>query len=71
MPVDILQILDRLWVESSQGQFGFSIQQQIWLSVGGQPEQEDEEVYKAFGRRVGWYQRGLLTLANSGKDSET
>ena len=58
LPVDILQILDRLWVESSQGQFGFSIQQQIWLSVGGQPEQEDEEVYKAFGRRVGWYQRG-------------
>ncbi|MGK7929454.1 MAG: SUMF1/EgtB/PvdO family nonheme iron enzyme [Spirulina sp.] len=57
LPSDALQILDRLWVESSRGHFGFSVQKQIWLSVGGQPGQKDDEIYKQFGNRVGWYIR--------------
>ena len=33
-PVTDLQTLDRLWLMSSEGKFGFSVQRRIWLSVG-------------------------------------
>lgn len=33
-PVTDLQTLDELWLMSSEGQFGFSVQRRIWLSVG-------------------------------------
>jgi formylglycine-generating enzyme required for sulfatase activity len=57
LPGDILQIVDRLWLESSNQHFGFSVQKQIWSSLGGNLEREDEEVYKRFAERVGWYIR--------------
>jgi len=55
LPSDVLQILDRLWIEYSQGHFGFSVQKQIWLSAGCQPGQDSEQLYQRFGQRVGWY----------------
>ena len=33
-PVTDLQTLDKLWLMSSEGKFGFSVQRRIWLSVG-------------------------------------
>ncbi|MEO0374975.1 MAG: GUN4 N-terminal ARM-like repeat domain-containing protein [Cyanobacteria bacterium P01_A01_bin.17] len=33
-PIPDLQTLDRLWVVHSEGKFGFSIQRQLWLSLG-------------------------------------
>ncbi|OJJ25225.1 hypothetical protein BI308_12840 [Roseofilum reptotaenium AO1-A] len=30
-----LRSIDRLWVKYSKGQFGFSVQKQIWLDLGG------------------------------------
>ncbi|MEM8719423.1 MAG: GUN4 N-terminal ARM-like repeat domain-containing protein [Cyanobacteria bacterium P01_G01_bin.39] len=33
-PITDLQTLDRLWLMSSEGKFGFSVQRRIWLSVG-------------------------------------
>ncbi len=50
-----LQTIDQLWLKSSNGKFGFSVQKQIWLSVGGQPGYDDDEIYKKFGEYVGWY----------------
>jgi GUN4-like len=50
-----LQTIDQLWLKSSNGKFGFSVQKQIWLSVGGQPGYDDDEMYKKFGEDVGWY----------------
>ena len=35
LPCELLQTLDRMWVESSQGRFGFSVQRQIWQELGG------------------------------------
>jgi eukaryotic-like serine/threonine-protein kinase len=32
---DVLQQLDKIWLEFSQGHFGFSIQRQIWQELGG------------------------------------
>ena len=34
IPVIDLQTIDRLWLMSSEGKFGFSVQRRIWLSVG-------------------------------------
>ena len=49
-PVSELRIIDKLWVQYSQGNFGFSIQKQIWQSVGNN--------YFKFGDRIGWRQSG-------------
>ncbi|MEL6579074.1 MAG: GUN4 N-terminal ARM-like repeat domain-containing protein [Cyanobacteria bacterium J06621_12] len=34
LPVTDLLTLDRLWLMSSEGKFGFSVQRRLWLSVG-------------------------------------
>jgi len=34
LPVVDLRTLDRLWLMSSEGKFGFSVQRRIWLSLG-------------------------------------
>ena len=34
IPVTDLQTIDRLWLMSSEGKFGFSVQRRVWLSVG-------------------------------------
>ena len=52
-PLEELYAIDRLWVESSNGCFGFSVQQQIWENVGGNLKANDK-IYEAFGDIVGW-----------------
>jgi hypothetical protein len=49
-PSDELRIIDQLWLQYSNGRFGFSIQKQIWQSVGNN--------YSPFGDRVRWRQFG-------------
>ena len=46
LPCEDLQIVDRLWVQHSQGRFGFSVQKQIYESVKGD--------YIRFCDRVNW-----------------
>ncbi|WP_341731783.1 serine/threonine-protein kinase [Microcoleus sp. EPA2] len=46
LPCEDLQIVDRLWVHYSQGQFGFSVQNQVYQSVKGD--------YIRFCDRVNW-----------------
>lgn len=46
LPCEDLQIVDRLWVHYSQGQFGFSVQKQVYESVKGD--------YIRFCDRVNW-----------------
>lgn len=45
-PCTDLRTIDQLWVEYSNGRFGFSVQKRIWESVG--------KDYEKFGDRVGW-----------------
>lgn len=54
IPPEVLQTLDRLWVEASDGRFGFSVQQQIWQEVRAQNPVDSAVAAKAFGDRVGW-----------------
>ncbi|MEC4887504.1 MAG: GUN4 domain-containing protein [Scytonema sp. PMC 1070.18] len=54
-PCTDLRTIDHLWVKYSNGRFGFSVQKQIYLDVGGIPDGKYyEEAWKKFGDRVGW-----------------
>ena len=58
LPSTDLYTIDQLWLKSSKGRFGFSVQKEIWLSVGdvSNPSKESNyKIYKKFGERVGWY----------------
>ncbi len=55
IPCAELEIIDRLWVNYSNGRFGFSVQHQIWLELGGKVSYEIE---RCLGDLVGWRQNG-------------
>jgi hypothetical protein len=47
--------MDQLWVKYSNGKFGFSVQKQIWLELGGKLDGEpDWDTLRKLGSRVGW-----------------
>ncbi len=52
-PCEELRAIDKLWLQSSNGRFGFSVQKHIWKSVGGNLK-ADDKIYQAFGDCVGW-----------------
>ncbi len=51
---DDLKIIDQLWLDSSDGKFGFSVQQQIYQSLGGTLGQYNRDIYQRFGDQVSW-----------------
>ncbi len=54
-----LGIIDQVWLESNQGKFGFSVQKEIWLQNGSptptHPAYKQNESWRKFGRKIGWY----------------
>ena len=52
-----LRMIDQLWVSASKGKFGFSVQKEIYESLGG-PSKNNREVWNKFGDRVGWRKGG-------------
>ena len=54
-PRQELRKMDQLWVKYSNGKFGFSVQKQIWLDLGGKLDGEyDWDTFTKLGSRVGW-----------------
>ena len=54
-PRQELRKMDQLWVKYSNGKFGFSVQKQIWLDLGGKLDGElDWDTYVKLSERVGW-----------------
>jgi len=51
-----LRAMDRLWVKYSDGRFGFSVQKQIYQSLGGTKEYDDK-VWVAYAEAIGWQQK--------------
>jgi hypothetical protein len=50
-----LRIIDQLWLESSQGKFGFSVQKDIYQNLGGTGTNgREEEIFSNFWQQVGW-----------------
>ena len=52
-PCEDLGIIDGLWVCASNGKFGFSVQKDIYQSLGGK-KVYDEKVWINFCERIGW-----------------
>ncbi|MFZ1024633.1 MAG: GUN4 domain-containing protein [Limnoraphis robusta] len=50
-----LRTIDRLWIKYSNGNFGLSIQTKIYQSLKNTQQQKDDQVWNAFGEKVGWY----------------
>ncbi len=56
-PARDLCTINQLWVKSSQGHFGFSVQKQIWEHFRKKTDNE-YELYCSFGNSVGWRKHG-------------
>lgn len=54
-----LRMIDQLWLSASKGKFGFSVQKEIYESLGGTlPRREYNELYELWGERIGWMKGG-------------
>ncbi len=63
-PLTDLRTIDRLWTHYSQGQFGFSIQRQLWQQSGMAAGMPDLTTIGKFGQQVGW-RKGASWLYHS------
>jgi hypothetical protein len=52
-PYADLYTINQLWVKYSYGKFGFSVQKQIYQSLGGTKEY-NREIWCQFAEKVGW-----------------
>lgn len=61
-PCDEFRAINGLWVQYSNGHFGFSVQKQIYVKCGGRVDGKDSsrEVWYKFSDRVGWTNQGEL-----------
>ena len=56
-PCNVLRVIDRLWLIYSKERFGFSVQLQIYQSLGGNLDKvaaQDTQILTKFGDQVGW-----------------
>jgi hypothetical protein len=58
-PCEDLRTIDQLWLHYSNGKFGFSVQKEIYESLGGTRE-FNTKVWEKFGARVGWRKGGIF-----------
>lgn len=56
-PHEDLHIINQLWLKFSGDRFGFSVQKDIYQSLGGTKD-SNEEIWNNFGDRVGWRKGG-------------
>jgi hypothetical protein len=66
-PCEDLLRLDHLWVTYSNGRFGFSVQKQIWVEVGGKLDYGEDwdaakKAFELMSDRSGWRQSGSYIL---------
>ena len=57
LPCKDLKTIDKLWVKYSRGRFGFSVQKQIYQSLGG-TRNFNSIITEAFGDKVAWRKEG-------------
>ena len=57
-PCEVLSKIDRLWVEYSNGRFGFSVQKKIYIEDCQGKLGDDEHAWLCLGKKVGWYVNG-------------
>jgi serine/threonine protein kinase, bacterial len=55
LPCDKLAQIDRLWIKSSKGRFGYSQQLKTWRAT---KQEFSNDSYNRFANRIGWYENG-------------
>ncbi|NJO62225.1 MAG: GUN4 domain-containing protein [Richelia sp. RM2_1_2] len=75
-PCEDLRKINQLWVNNSQGKFGFSVQKEIYESLSGKVESlsvsakqfsaEQQEIlrWKQMEKRIGWLETGRSTISD-------
>jgi hypothetical protein len=55
-PCKDLKTIDQLWVQASQGRYGFSVQKEIYVRCGAKLDGEypGDKIWGKFGTEVGW-----------------
>lgn len=53
-PEKDLLTINQLWLAASEKRFGFSVQKQIWIDLGGKPGQYDRTVFNRYLEKVEW-----------------
>ncbi|MEE6161422.1 MULTISPECIES: protein kinase domain-containing protein [Cylindrospermopsis] len=53
IPCSDLNTLNQLWLQYSDGKFGFSPQKEIYLGLGG-TEDYNQDTFSSFGEKLGW-----------------
>lgn len=53
-PCKDLDKINQLWINYSNGKFGFSIQKQIWIELGGKLGIHNVAIADMFIKEVGW-----------------
>ena len=59
--LDIIDEIDRLWMDYSEEKFGIKGQAKIYRDLGGRSEynaEYNEKVWNRFGDRIGWQEGG-------------
>jgi hypothetical protein len=54
LPCEAFKTINQLWLEYSNHQFGFTVQQEIWSALGNRLDTEDPVEYDRFAQAVGW-----------------
>jgi len=54
IPCSDLAKIDQLWLNASNGQFGLTIQRQLYQNMGGK-KFFNPQLWRDFGEKVGWY----------------
>ena len=59
-PCADLKTIDRLWVQASQGRYGFSVQKEIYVKCGAKLDGNypGDKIWEKFADRVGWRSGG-------------
>lgn len=54
IPCRDLLTIDSFWNKYSNGKFGFRVQNEIWLTLGGKLGKYDPRIYELFSQEIGW-----------------
>jgi uncharacterized protein YjbI with pentapeptide repeats len=69
-PCADLKTIDQLWVQSSWGRFGFSIQHRIWSSISDE-YRYDRQIYQHFRSQIGWMENDSFLTVDNYTDEES
>jgi hypothetical protein len=66
IPCKDIRTIDQLWLSASKGNFGFSVQKEIWIKICEGGDFQNERTWKQFINRVEWNPNFEITFGENG-----